>query len=1121
MEGLCGIKQWKIGKGSYPLATLLKALDAIDAADNINDGLRDAYEHLDSNKTTEKEWKDWYHKTAYEEGKITSEKITAKDIVGGDAVTKDAERLANILNFKGYSKARGKVDKITTPEMLSRAKALKREIISNGPIGANRVLSELHIFEKGIDKQKIVNELKSRQKVAKANVVKNLATDITYTGTFLELFGVDIDIIADANQLAAYKEIQDRFGKRKRIADLTDIEELNEKALEILKSVDDFKGLHIKKRAKEATKDVEKAEKFNKEVLSFKNTTFALPIPEHYNRRLTDAFRDITEADVSQMSNADKAVILEGFESAKQGFYAHALNEAVSTLLRVKKGRVIFKAVLTSKGYTGKVGKFYNEILENVNDVFSLRPQKSHAGRKLGGTPKYLIDQTLGIQGTTIKDNLLASLSAGNQLQQDHFQTWNAKGEALTAAHKKHFKVDRRKRTRSHALITLYMYDREFQNNRGKHGLLSASQAIQAIKDNYRKSSDYGEHDVKMLEELENKYAVDGVWDLAKIEKDFVKVEQDIVDFNDESAGASMGMISTIATRNGELPPLYKKYTPHSVISGESGNDVSLDNYENYLLDGAPIKANVLFARKNIGKGMPRLYDPVGTIVRAQRFLGMEYYMAETIRDSHAIMNNMIKHAEKDASDLHYDIVRGIKEDVTDTIRRDVLRKTQIPSATDRVMSELFKQSYAAQLVSVPRMAAEATSNMAFAVLYRSKELSAGMSSDIVWDTNKGMEVLRSLGASSLQRLYSVGEYASPHAETTFFTANNFTKLKYMSPSAAKIATVSDFISNSKIWGGGKAAVTRIADWAITTPDRVIARPLFFGTLQTEFRNITKKDIDYDLLTAKTKAGETYRAENRDALEAAKNKADLVATQAGATNDVYMSTTKLQKDPGATGLENVGRAVGYYMMRFSLFEYASFQTAIKSLQGKGALSAEEGGRLLVATMARMALYAPIYATLVKLISNLLGLNEEDEEEIGFGKDLQFSFIGTLLTLGLMKNFNVFQREGISSIIESFNEEYLEGLRNGQEYDPWKHSLVFRLYSEKDLERKGLWGSAVKLTGPLRPIIADADRIYKYGTPADMLIFWLTYGGRLPFPKDFNRFNKQYQWIKHQEEKNKK
>ena len=1117
MEGLCGIKSWKIGRAQYGLSTLLSALDKIDAADNINDGLRDAYEVLDSTKTSEKEFKDWYYSNAYEEGKITSKKITAEDIVGeSDRVTKDAERLANVLNFERLKDD----DSDTSEGLISRAKALKRQIFSTGPIDSERVLNELRIFDQGFDRESLKRDLGNKRKSAFVNVERNLAENPDYVATFYDLFNVDMDLLDDANQLQAYKVVQDAFSVRKKIIDLSRIEDLHLAALDILESLEVFKSQHVKKRVKKAGKeDSERTKKLNQQLLDLTKNIPALPVREQYKKRIRRAFEGVTEEDISKLTNPEKAAIIEGMESAKMGFIPFAFNDAVSVLLRKKEGKNNLEYIKTSEGYNGYIGKALAEGYDTLHDVFSQRPRKNVVGRKLEKEPKYLIDQTLGLDGVTLLKTLVEPLAAGNQAQADHFHQWSAEAELVTINHKKAFGNNRSKRARSHALVSLYMLEREAQSNKGKQGILTASAAIKNIEANYRRTSDYGINDVNMLKDLESTYAKDGVWDLKKMQNDMIEEEQAIVDFNDKSASAAMGMMSTIGVRNGKMPTRYKKYVHHSVIASKNGNDLNIDNYESYLLDGAPpVKANTLFERKSLGNNMIRLYDPVGSIVKAQKMLGLEYFMSENIRDVKSILDETLTLAEKEGNEETIAIALGVQQEMNDVIRKDILRKTEIPTISDRILQELFKQSYAAQLVSVPRMVSEATSNLAFAVLYKHEEFSSGMSDEANGNNMLGMAVLRVTDSASISRLYSNDEYV--HFESTFHNANTFTKLKYMNPSAARLATINDAISNSKVWGGLKENVGRLSDWVMTAPDRMVAKPLWFGTFAKEFQAIAKKSIDYQTLTAQTKEGEAYRAEHATAIENARRKADMVAIQAGAPNEVYMSINRLQRDPGATAARNTARAVGFYMMRFALFEFASFQTAIKSMQGKGAISKEEGGRLLLATLARMSLYVPIYSALTHMISNLLGIGDEDDD-LDVGRDLTRSFLGTLITLGLMRNMSVFGREPIAWGIETFNEAYLEGLRGGEPYDPYKHSLSFKLFREDDLEKKGIWGSALNFTGPLRPIIKDMERIYKYGTPADSLIFWLTYGGRLPFPKDWNRFNKQYQWVKSQEEKNKK
>jgi len=64
-------------------------------------------------------------------------------------------------------------------------------------------------------------------------------------------------------------------------------------------------------------------------------------------------------------------------------------------------------------------------------------------------------------------------------------------------------------------------------------------------------------------------------------------------------------------------------------------------------------------------------------------------------------------------------------------------------------------------------------------------------------------------------------------------------------------------------------------------------------------------------------------------------------------------------------------------------------------------------------------------------------------------------------------------------IEAFNEKYLQSLREDEEYDPFKHAIVFSAIGKEDVRSKDLSSLAIKsFAGPYGPLLKTADRTKK-------------------------------------------
>ena len=81
------------------------------------------------------------------------------------------------------------------------------------------------------------------------------------------------------------------------------------------------------------------------------------------------------------------------------------------------------------------------------------------------------------------------------------------------------------------------------------------------------------------------------------------------------------------------------------------------------------------------------------------------------------------------------------------------------------------------------------------------------------------------------------------------------------------------------------------ADALISTPDKLIMRPIWFGSFTTEFQNLTGKKPDFQKIAAND---ETYMNENKASLQEATKFADTNSTRAGATDNPFMGILKGQ-----------------------------------------------------------------------------------------------------------------------------------------------------------------------------------------------------------------------------------
>ena len=145
------------------------------------------------------------------------------------------------------------------------------------------------------------------------------------------------------------------------------------------------------------------------------------------------------------------------------------------------------------------------------------------------------------------------------------------------------------------------------------------------------------------------------------------------------------------------------------------------------------------------------------------------------------------------------------------------------------------------------------------------------------------------------------------------------------------------FVSTSKekivgLWDASgkkfKNAVALIADTLISSPDKMVMKPMLLGKLSEKFKEITGKDIDYKKISEND---ETYMTENKEALQEAIKEADEFVTLIGASDNPFMS--RLQgKD--AKGLGAVWVNFNNFMTTFLKQEFDTSVIGLQALSSK-------------------------------------------------------------------------------------------------------------------------------------------------------------------------------------------
>ena len=126
----------------------------------------------------------------------------------------------------------------------------------------------------------------------------------------------------------------------------------------------------------------------------------------------------------------------------------------------------------------------------------------------------------------------------------------------------------------------------------------------------------------------------------------------------------------------------------------------------------------------------------------------------------------------------------------------------------------------------------------------------------------------------------------------------------------------------------------------------------------------------------------------------------------------------------------------------------------------------------------MALYMPLVTAarngFKNALSSALGGEEEKDQEDDYGDMFIRSGLGSLISLVLGRNMGNIGRIPISLVVEGINEKYLEGLRNGKDYNTYKHSLMYQAVTPDQLSTYKLPSTILyRFSGAFSPIIKSS------------------------------------------------
>ena len=824
--------------------------------------------------------------------------------------------------------------------------------------------------------------------------------------------------------------------------------------------------------------DEEIAKKKEDHVAELKKTKIAtdgLPSRDENKlaKRLANLIKDTSKENLMQLSLTDLKNLLKVTSNINNNYLPHYAQVMVEKINAIKNGKVIANAVKKAKPLA------FSTLYSRFKAV-AIRSQRTGIAELVRRTPSFNIDQVLGNFKTKDIFNALfeqaAEGEANFKAELKKVQNILENAEAKVA---KSFKLNPDETLMSKFKMMTYMIQLEYESNKGSQQVNPAASYLkETIKHIDGGKSRFGERDANMLQDILDNYSTNGEIDLDKLNKSFNQAEKDAInDIRGINESLKDKAQYTAAIIRGDAIDPLNNYVHLNVLHDTEPLDVSaatdfLNQSNNSRRPST--RAKSLIERTKGAK--PLNFDVFSSAQRGAKFVLLDYNLTEPIRTARRTINQATADLEaegrlpKEQRDIKNAIDGAFEESVTNLLTNSILQNT----FADEVIDFIGKQGYRAVLAGTGRFVAELTSNVSFALLADPKGFVDGIKyRGFIMSTDAPL-VMENVNSKQTNRVFPSDTLSGRLVDTSILNqATGIQGRSSKNPVLNKMQQIYNLTIKKP-----QNLVELTADTLISTPDKLVMRPLWFGSFANEFKKASGKDVDFEKIAANDQA---YMDANKEAIEQAKKLADERSVMAGATDNAFMGILKGTLKPNQSGFAKAFNNFNNYMTRFLIFEYVTARTAIYAMVGDGSLSKKQGAAMLGAVFTRMTVYTLLSQIMASGIMGLIGFgDEEEEDEKSLMQKIGQSITGAFSSLLFGRDFGNATKLAINYGLEEFNERYLDFLREG-EYDPYKDGIAYSLIPRDDRPDDSLPNFLMTLSGSLGPAFKTADLIYKNKT----------------------------------------
>lgn len=613
----------------------------------------------------------------------------------------------------------------------------------------------------------------------------------------------------------------------------------------------------------------------------------------------------------------------------------------------------------TLKGKIGVITNFFHLLKPKAKSARfgseGMSPTTSAVRFGIG----FNIDAELGNPETReLWENLLERLAIGENLDDTKVNSIVTQADKVIDKIYKSFFRRENRLVESKAKMFIYKLGLEFKSN-------PDSDQVKSPEAYLKKTINNGKLDKrtkKMLSDILNdkNLFVDGVLDLDKLYNSFNKYEKEFIELvgktNQEASEYAMFDAGIIQDKP---ITLLNDYVHHIVIKDDvvvSGDTAAkmADKISSSMTPST--RAKHLTDREDVVT--PLNFDLYNSLVTGVKKTYLTYYMTEPIMTSRLVLDGLkAKMIEDGTFEDNKDIFQALNEKVEEGINNLLFYNIASNTEIDEIANQISNEAYRYMLASDQKLFAETAGAISYIAINKLNTFADGV---------------KAMNKITMGEFAAIATNAKTIHLTKFLPKNVLYASRLVESSSSKSGTASKKIKSkagdytklfyNQTFKRAKNAVGAINDFTITTADKLMNLPLWYGSFRSEFKKVSGQELDKNKFVANDLE---YVQKYENAIEAARRHADEVITDATSVKGKF-SGKLAGKDFDRIKTSPIVQAITWYNEFMAGFMQGETNALIKGVRasrgsGRKGMSRADGRRLVAAILARSISYNVVMA----------------------------------------------------------------------------------------------------------------------------------------------------------------